>query len=282
MTPLLSRHAGTLLVSCLIGLGGDIASAAPYQVGDTVTNLTFTVRREFTRPDGAIVPAGSQARIQDFAGHVVFLEWFAVWCPFCIAAVPQIDAGIRGWYESRSGNPYGVPVLHLFVNQESGVGFQNRTSTYIKDKLSSSTIVFNDYGIPGSNPVRAAFQSSGQPIFAVINGITNSPTHQPWQVLVNHRGYGETDFGQEILNFRAAIDAVQPPVVAPLLTNAHREGADFEFNIQSQIGSSYQVLSSTNMTSWTALRTNIGASSLTTFRDTNAPPDLNFYRVVTP
>ncbi len=279
---LLNHWARALLLALAITLGSETANAALYQVGDTVTNLTFIARRQFTRPDGVIVPAGAQAKLQDFAGRIVFLEWFAVWCPYCTAAEPQIDAGIVDWYAARGGNPYGVPVLYMFVNLESGSSYQSSTTTYINNNLSASTICYNDYGIPGSNPVRTAFQSSGQPIFAVINGVTNSPTHTPWKLLVNHLGFGDTDFSQEILNFRAAIDTVQPPVVPPQLTNAKRIGANFEFNFQTQPGRTYRVLGSTNLTNWTALSTNASSTNLTLFRHTNAPTARNFYRVVTP
>ena len=74
-----------------------------YAPGDTVTNLMFIARRAFTRPDGTLVPVGAQVGIQDLAGRILFLGWFAVWCPFCQAAVPQVDAGITDWYESRGG-----------------------------------------------------------------------------------------------------------------------------------------------------------------------------------
>jgi hypothetical protein len=258
------------------------AEAALYQPGDTVTNLTFVARRQFTRPDGTVIPAGAQVGIRDLAGRILFLEWFAVWCPYCQAAVPQVDAGIVDWYESRGGNPQGVPVLYLFVNQESASFYQTQTDNYINANLTSTTPVFNDYGIPGRNPVRTAFQNSGQPIFAVINGVTNSPSHAPWQVLVNHLGYGDTDFNQELANFRALIDSVQPANVAPVLSQAQRVGNDFQFNFATQAGRSYRVLGSTNLASWATLQTIAATNGSALFRHTNAPAAGQFYRVVTP
>ncbi len=258
------------------------SDAALYQPGDTVTNLTFVARRAFTQPDGSVVPAGAPVRIHDLAGRILFIEWFAVWCPFCQAAVPQVESGIEDWYESRGGNPHGVPVLYLFVNQESASFYQTQTDNYINANLASTTPVFNDYGIPGSNPVRTAFQNSGQPIFVVVNGVTNSPTHAPWQVLVNHLGYGETDFNQELANFRAQIDSVQPGLTAPVLSDPQRIGADFQFHFPTQPGVSYRVLGSTNLTDWTTLQTLNATNSTALFRHTNAPASGNFYRVVTP
>jgi hypothetical protein len=159
-----------------------------------------------------------------------------------------------------------------------------QTSNYINANIANTTPVFNDYGIPGSNPVRFAFQNSGQPIFAVINGLTNSPSHAPWQVLVNHLGYGDTDFNQELASFRALIDSVQPPAPAPALVlgNAQRIGNDFQFTFPTQPGSSYRVLAATNLTAWTTLETINATNSSALFRHTNAPAAGYFYRVVTP
>ncbi len=64
------------------------------------------------------MPVGATVRLSDFAGRVVFLEWFAVWCPYCVAAALQVETGMVDWYAARGGNPYGVPVLHIAVNQE--------------------------------------------------------------------------------------------------------------------------------------------------------------------
>lgn len=258
----------------------ETALAAHYQPGDIVTNLAFIARQQFTRPDGTVVPAGAQVHINDFAGRVVFLEWFAVWCPYCVAAAPQVKTGIVDWYAARGGNPYGVPVLHIAVNQESASFYQTQTDQFIARQ--SFNPVFNDYGVPSGSIVRFAFQSGGQPIFAIINGVTNSPSHQPWQVLVNYLGYGQTDFNTTLAGFRTIIDTVQAATAPPQLTNAHRAGVDFKFTFQTQPGRSYRILSSTNLLHWAALQTLPGSTNATTFHHTNAPPAENFYRVVTP
>ena len=269
-----------LLLAFAFMQGAGFAQAARYRVGDSVTNFTFVARREFTRPDGSLAPAGSTVQLSDFAGRVVFLEWFAVWCPYCVAAAPQVRTDIVDWYAARGGNPYGVPVLHVAVNQESASFYQTRTDSFVTQQGFGLTV--NDYDNTSTNKVRFMFQSTGQPIFAVINGVTNSPSHQPWQLLVNHLGYGDTDFHQELANFRALIDAVQAPVPAPELSAARRLGADFEFTLQTQAGRSYRVQGSTDLVDWTTIRTITGTNSPVIFRDTNAPPERRFYRAVTP
>jgi len=270
----------TLLLALAATQGVELADAATYRVGDIATNFSFVARRQFTRPDGTVVPAGATVRLHDLAGRVVFFEWFAVWCPFCVAAAPQVDAGITDWYAARNGNPHGVPVLHVAVNQEPRSTYRTQTDNFINQQ--GFGIVVNDYDSTSTNKVRFMFQSSGQPIFAVINCVTNSPTHQPWQILVNHLGYGDTDFNVELANFRAAIDQVQAPVPAPLLSGARMVGFDFEFTLQTRPGRSYRVQGSDNLTDWTTLRTITGSNTPIIFRDTNAPPARRFYRAVTP
>jgi thiol-disulfide isomerase/thioredoxin len=270
----------TLLLALALTQGGELAQAATYKTNDIVTNFTFVARRQFTRPDGTIAPVGSTVRLSDFTGHIVFLEWFAVWCPFCVAAAPQVETGIVDWYAARNGNPFGVPVIHVAVNQEADSFYRTRTDNFITQQGFAITV--NDYDSTSTNRVRFLFQSSGQPIFVVINGVTNSPSHQPWQLLVNHLGYGDTDFNVELASFRAAIDRVQAPVVAPQLSAAHRAGSDFEFTLQTERGRSYRVQGSADLTDWTTLRTIAGTNTPTVFRDTNAPPSRRFYRAVTP
>lgn len=281
MTRLLKNCARMLLLALALTQTIQPAEAATYQVGQTVTNFSFAARRQFTRHDGTVVPAGATVRLADFAGRIVFLEWFAVWCPYCVAAAPQVDTGIVDWYAARGGNPFGVPVLHIAVNQESASFYQAQTESFITQQGFSPVV--NDYGPGlGTNRVRFLFQNSGQPIFVVINGVTNSPSHQPWQLLVNHLGYGDTDFNQELANFRALIDTVQPPAVPPQLANARRLGADFEFSFQPQRGRTNRVEASTNLTSWSTLRTYPPTTNVIVFRDTNVPPARRFYRTVTP
>ena len=259
----------------------DLAPAATYQVGNVVTNFTMTARRAFTRPDGTAVPVGGAVNLRDFSGRIVFLEWFAVWCPYCVAAAPQVKSDIVDYYAARGGNPYGVPILHIAVNQEATSSYQASTDNFVTQQGFSP--VANDYGPGlGTNRVRFMFQNSGQPIFAVINGVTNSPTHQPWQLLVNHLGYGQSDFHKTLEGFRSVIDTVQSPASPPQLAAPRRAGTNFDFNFTAQTNRVYRVQTSTNLTNWVTLRSVSNVVGNTLFRDTNAPTPGRFYLAVTP
>jgi len=90
-SPLRRIWACLLLLAIALAPANGLAQGALYHPGDIMTNLTFYARRAFTLADGTMVAAGAPVRLQDFVGRIVYLEWFAVWCPFCTAAVPQVD-----------------------------------------------------------------------------------------------------------------------------------------------------------------------------------------------
>ena len=284
LTPWLKQLARPLLLALLVLETAPAANAALYQTGQSVTNnFYFVARKAFTRPDGTTVPVGGRVYIRDFAGRIVFLEWFAVWCPYCVAAAPQVTTGIVNWYGARGGNPYGVPVLHIAVNQESSASYQSSTDNFVNQQAFNPVV--NDYDGASINPVRFMFQSGGQPTFVIINGVTNSPTHAPWQILVNEQKYGTTDFNTTLAGYRAIIDTVQPPVVLPpppLLTVPRPLGTNFEFTLNLQTNRGYRVEVSTNLVNWTTLRSITSGVSSVVFRDTNASATRRFYRAVTP
>lgn len=269
-----------LLALALVSLA-EMKAHALYSAGQVVTNnFYFIARRPFTRWDGTPVPAGARVYLRDFPGRIVFLEWFAVWCPYCVAAAPQVRTNIVDYYEQRGGNPHGVPVLHIAVNQEANSVYQASTDNFVAQQ--GFNPVVNDYEGSVINPVRFQFTTGGQPLFVIINGVTNSPTHLPWQILVNYLGYGQTDFNQTLAGFRAVIDTVQAPVPPPQLSAPRRVGNDFEFTFTTRSNRTYRVEISANLTNWATLRSVAGTGAGVLFRDTNAPAAGRFYRVVTP
>ncbi len=183
-----------LLAAALYGASMPVR-AALYTVGSVVENFSLTDRA-----------TGKPVQLTDFAGKIVVLDWFAWWCPFCQAAAPQLLTGIDEWYAARGGNPTGIPVVHVGVNLQSGQ--ESQTQNFVtRAKLD---LVLQDFNRALANRVA----TDGQPIFAIINGVTNSPSHKPWQLLYSRRGYGQTTF--PVADFRAAIDSVKAPAVVPL------------------------------------------------------------------
>lgn len=168
-------------------------SAQQYQVGDIVENFTLTDRS-----------SGLPVSLSDLEGRIILLDWFTWWCPFCQAAAPQLMDGIDRHYGARAGNPDGISVVHVGINLEAN----NEAKT--QDYVSSAGLqrVWEDFNRALAN----RFIDFGQPIFAIINGVAGSPSHEQWELLYVQAGLGQLTF--PISTMRAAIDAVQaaPPV----------------------------------------------------------------------
>ena len=182
-------------------------SQSRYVAGDIVDNFTLTDRA-----------TGNPVRLSDFTGSIVFLEWFAHWCPFCVAAAPQVDAGIVDHYRSQGGNPAGIPVVHIALNLQSDTAQRDRTATTTFVQRYGFDPVLQDT----QRVLARRFADSGQPIFAIINGVTNSPNARPWELLYALQNYGSTQ--SPIEQFRAAIDRVQsaPPSLPALRVSSTR------------------------------------------------------------
>jgi thiol-disulfide isomerase/thioredoxin len=274
--PLLKSIVAALLLSSV-----SLVAASTYKVGDQVSDFSLIARQPFSRPDGTVVNAGDPVQLSDLAGRVIFLEWFAVWCPFCVAAAPQVDKGIADYYVGRGGNSHGVPVLHIAVNQEPRSNYRTATDNFVRQQ--GFEHVVNDYNSTSTNRVRFSFQNGGQPTFAVINGVTNSPSHKPWELLVNHLGYGQTDFSQLIISWRALIDQVQPAPAPLLLSVPALQGDEgFGFQINVPVGQTARIESTMDLHGWETLGTIPGSPNQVTFRDTNAPSIRRYYRAVIP
>jgi hypothetical protein len=54
-------------------------SAATYQVGNIVSNFTLIARHPLTNDAGRIFASNAPVQLHDFAGKIIFVEFFAVW-----------------------------------------------------------------------------------------------------------------------------------------------------------------------------------------------------------
>ena len=242
------------------------SEAAVYQKGQRVENFTLIDRSN-----------GKPVQLTDFAGKIVVLDWFAWWCPYCQAAAPQLYEGIDQWYSQRNGNPAGIPVVHVGVNLQPNQEAQ--TQNFVtRAKLD---LVLQDFDRAIANRIA----SGGQPLFAIINGVTNSPTHSPWELLYSRQGYGQTTF--PLAEFRAAIDAVKPaaiPAVPPQIESIRFNGSGaLVLHVTGTAGVQYRLESSINTHSWNTEKTVVlSAASDSVAIVANDGVSARFYRLVAP
>jgi thiol-disulfide isomerase/thioredoxin len=228
------RFTNLATALALILVPVNLGRAAVYQAGDQVANFSLVNRA-----------TGAPVQLTDFAGQIVLFDWFAWWCPFCQAAAPQLLEGIDEWYAERGGNPAGIPVLHV------GVNLQPNQETQTENFVSKAQLelVLEDF----DRAIAGLFAASGQPIFAIINGVTNSPTHDAWELLYSRMGYGERVFPVD--EFRAAIDAVQaaepePPAPPTLYRPEITSDARFLIRATGPPGAALRIESSSDLILW--------------------------------
>ena len=77
------------LIALILLTGGIVSGQNRYSAGDVVDNFTLT---KFSTE--------TEVELHDLEGYVIFLEWFAHWCPYC-------QAGLRRIVDDRNGNTNG-------------------------------------------------------------------------------------------------------------------------------------------------------------------------------
>jgi thiol-disulfide isomerase/thioredoxin len=212
------KRLATTLALFIISIPS-VSMAQRYAEGDIVENFTLINRA-----------TGEPVSLYDFEGKVIFLEWFAYWCPFCQAAAAEIGPNLIEYYESRGGNSDGVEFMHVALNLQRNA--ENSTQSFID--FYRLPFVLNDF----DREVANRFQNGGQPIFAIINGVANSPSHQLWELVYTRLGYG--DLSQPITEFRQAVNSVRAAVEVPgfqkfvedlnLPVNQRAEGDDPDYD----------------------------------------------------
>lgn len=212
------KHPISLIAVLLLTVTGP-AWGQYYQQGDIIKNFVLTDRA-----------TGQTVTLYDLEGKVVFLEFFAWWCPFCQAAASTIGPEVVDYFADQGGNSNDVEVVHVAINLQGGQ--ESDTQAFI-DRFNLG-IVWNDF-----NNIVANRFGFGQPIFAVINGVADSPSHQQWEMVYGLSGYGQTTF--PIQNLRNAINSVQeaeipdipPSIQVPPATSSVSEGEAVVFSVEA-------------------------------------------------
>jgi len=154
-------------------------------------------------PDFQVIQWNSTqtVRLSDYAGKIVVLDFFAYWCPPCVASSPDVEQNIQRYFDARGGNDAGIPVVVLSINIEP----QNPPATQAFIANGGLHNVVNDYSGVAWNLYNV---ENGIPLFVVLNGVANSPSHKAWEVLHSSAGYPGSAY------LRTVINSVRAPVVA--------------------------------------------------------------------
>lgn len=142
--------------------------------------MAAEIAANFTLPNHK---GGPDIHLYDYAGKIILLEFFYWWCPHCQAATPQIRTNIHQYYEDRGGSPGGYPIVEIYINLETDPGGLGPTDAFIQQH--GLDIVADDFVYD----VFFGLGGSGTPHLVLINGVTNTLTHQPWEILFSESGY---------------------------------------------------------------------------------------------
>jgi len=177
-------------------LSAFVASAL-LTTGQTATVPAFELPRWQT---------GEPARLEDFAGQVLVLDFFAYWCAPCEPASKEIEKGVQQFYATRRGNPHGVPVRVLSVNIESD--FPERTAAFVQK--TGMSFVANDF----SGALLKQLGGEGIPFLAIVDGTRSQSGAPRFELVYRHAGF------EGLRRIRQVIDGLGADAVTPKAANS--------------------------------------------------------------
>lgn len=180
----------TILQLAVAALAGIALCASSADAAQIASDFKITNRK-----------TGNPITRNDFAGKILFLDFFAYWCGPCRASSPTVEEEIANYYKTNGGNPHGVQVEVIGVNIEK----ESPASTDEFIESVGFATVANDYG--ASDGAWAQFGKGYIPHFVIMNGV-NGGSHQQWEVLHSASGFKNAGF------YRDLIDSVIPPANA--------------------------------------------------------------------
>jgi len=189
------------MLSCLFSWVGSSAETveedALLAIGDTFP--------EFRLVD---YKTGESVSRDDFAGGILVIDFCAWWCGPCQRSAPGLRSLIDQYYLEQGGNAAGIPVYVMTI---MGVD-ENRSSL---DEFIETLHL--DRVLEDENEPRLVSQLPTEgyiPYFVIVNGVSDDPSHEQWELLFTERGFRGNELFTE--GMRPVIDSVTGTAPDPM------------------------------------------------------------------
>lgn len=127
---------------------------------------------------------------------------------------------------------------------------------------------------------------SGGSDFVVVNGVSNSPSHQLWEIIYLRTHYAQR-FRDSVSDMRRAIDSIEAPVVPlepampPKLSRPAYVDGRFRFEVEGTPGRAATVQVSTDGVRWEVLKELVLEEvPVAVVDETSSEANFRFYRVL--
>ncbi len=135
---------------------------------------------------------GERVRLEDFAGQILVLDFFAFWCAPCERASKELETGLQQFYALRKGNPRRPPVRVVSVNIEKDL--PGRTEEFLR--RTGASFVANDF----SGSLLKELGSAGIPFLVIVDGSGSRPGAPRFEIVYKHAGFEGTGKLRQIID----------------------------------------------------------------------------------